>query len=332
MAGIKPLVPDAAPAGIAARTAAVPAVRWIHMELRHLSYSVALAEELHFGRAARRLHVSTPTLSQQIQALEREVGTLLVSRDSHGVTLTSAGKVLLGDAREALKVADRALREARRAGHVNEPAIRLGILHGAPDWLTFQLERVARAALPECRQVLVGGTTADQLALVMSGDIDVALARLPLDKHAVTALPVAEEELGVLMSGQHQLARRAALEPADLADQELIWIHRRFAPGFYDAVLERLHEAGAKLRVSETAVSQAQLPLVLRRNSAAVGLSSERGADPPTLVWRPILGRPLAVTYAVVWREPVRDPAVRELAAALKNTLRRGLLTDDPRS
>jgi DNA-binding transcriptional LysR family regulator len=302
------------------------------MELRHLSYFVALAEELHFGRAARRLHVSTPTLSQQIQALEREIGTLLVSRDSHGVTLTAAGKVLLGEAREALKVADRALREARRAGHVDEPAIRLGILHGAPDWLTFRLEQVARAALPDCRQVLVGGATADQLALVMTGDVDVALARLPLDKQAVTALPIAEEELGVLMSGRHPLVDHAVLDPSDLADRELIWIHRRLAPGFYDDVIERLREAGAELRISETVVSQAQLPLVLRHNKAAISLSSERGADPPALVWRPILGRPLTVTYAVVWQEPVRDHAVRELAAALHSMLRRGLLTDDPQA
>jgi DNA-binding transcriptional LysR family regulator len=298
------------------------------MELRHLSYFVALAEELHFGRAARRLHVSTPTLSQQIQALEREVGTLLVNRDSHGVELTAAGKVLLGEAREALQAADRALREARRAGHAREPAIRLGILHGVPDWLTAQLERMTRAALPECRQVLVGGTTADQLALVMSGEVDVALARLPLeqDKQAVTALPIAEEELGVLMSGQHQLADRTVLDPSDLTGQELIWIHRRLAPGFYDAVIAQLHEAGAEPRISETVVSQVQLPLVLRRSPAAISLSSERGADPPALVWRPIAGRPLVVTYAVVWREPVRDPAVRELGGALTGALRGGPL------
>src|SRR3954447_16162606 len=97
-----------------------------------MRYFVGVAEELHFGRAAERLYISTPTLSQQIEQLEREVGATLLIRHSRGVELTPAGQVFLTRARETIRAPGRALRDARGAAGLDEPVLRLGLLNGIP--------------------------------------------------------------------------------------------------------------------------------------------------------------------------------------------------------
>lgn len=299
------------------------------MELRHLRYFVAVAEELHFGRAAQRLHVSTPTLSQQIQALEREIGTRLFERNSRGVVLTASGKILLGEARSVLQAAETALREARRVGGVEDPAVRLGLLHGAPDWLVRRLESVVRTMLPGWRTVLVGGTSTDQIELLRHGDVDLAMVRLPLtDQNSLTVLPIAREELGILMSGEHPLAGRQVLEPSELIGQELVWIHRRYATGFYDATVEQLRRLVPELRISETSVSQAQVGSVLLRRTTPISLSSRRAARSPDLVWRPIQDHPLSVTFGVIWASPTPNNTIRMLTIALEREMRNGMLAE----
>src|SRR4051812_30642050 len=100
-----------------------------------MRYFVGVAEELHFGRAAERLYISTPTLSQQIKQLEREVGTTLLIRHSRGVELPPAGQVFLARAREPLQAAGMALKDPRRVVGLDEPVLRLGLLNGIPSWV-----------------------------------------------------------------------------------------------------------------------------------------------------------------------------------------------------
>ncbi len=299
------------------------------MELRHLRYFVAVAEELHFGRAAQRLHLSTPTLSQQIQALEREIGTTLFERTGRGVTLTNAGRVLLVKAQTTLRAADTAVRETQHAGGVADPVVRLGLLNGAPDWLTSWLEGLAARALPERRTVFVGGSSADQFTLLERGEIDLAVIRIPADEvDSVAVLPIAEEELGILMSGEHPLAKHDELDPADLSGHELVWFSRRLAPRFHDATIARLRELGGDVRLSDTTVGHAQLRSVLPRLAGAISLSSVRAATPPEVVWRPLAAAPLTARFGAAWRTDVSYPMIRTLEAALRNEIRDGLLQE----
>ncbi|HZD70388.1 MAG TPA: LysR family transcriptional regulator [Actinomycetes bacterium] len=289
------------------------------MELRHLRYFVAVAEELHFGRAAQRLYVSAPTLSQQIQALEREVGTPLFERGSRGVRLTRAGAALLVHARASLLAAQTALREARRAGGVEDPVVRLGLLNGVPEGLPERLERLVAGVLPDRHVVLISSPSSDQVAMLQRGDLDLAVVRLPVElPDGLRMLPIAHEELGVLMSGEHPLAQADVLDPPELAGQELIWFERRLAPGFYDAILGRLRELGAAVRISDTTVAHAQLRSVLPRRPTAVSLGSMRAAQPPELVWRPLRDHPLTATIAALWRAGTGDPGAAGLEAALR--------------
>lgn len=282
-----------------------------------MRYFVVLAEELHFRRAAERLFISTPTLSQQIKVLERELGGPLLLREPR-VELTAAGAVLLRTGKDVLRAMDEAIRETTRASAAGAPVLRLGLLNGVPPWLPTRIENLLAARLPGTRMVFTGGTTADQVRLLDDDEIDVALVRTPVDlPERFAQRPIAREELGVLMSARHPLAGTALLDPADLTGQELILFARESAAGLHDSLLRTLAEQGAQVRLSDSAMGHAQMLAVLPSRPDMIGLSSARAADVPGLAWRPLRGAPLVVTYAAAWRAAVRHPAVAALVAAL---------------
>ncbi|WP_181722068.1 LysR family transcriptional regulator [Nocardia gipuzkoensis] len=223
------------------------------MELRQLRYFVVLAEELHFRRAAQRLFISTPTLSQQIKVLERELGGPLLVREPR-VELTAAGAALLRSGKNVLRAMDEAIRETRRAA-ADAPVLRLGLLNGVPPWLPTRIGGLLTGELPAARMVLTGGTTADQVRMLDDDEVDLALVRTPVhlpDRFAQR--PVAREELGVVMSAGHPLARGMLLDPADLSGLELILFARESAAGLHDWMLRTLTDHGGRVRLSESAI------------------------------------------------------------------------------
>ncbi|MGV9719401.1 LysR family transcriptional regulator [Nocardia beijingensis] len=287
------------------------------MELRQLRYFVVLAEELHFRRAAERLFISTPTLSQQIKVLERELGGPLLVREPR-VELTAAGAVLLRSGRNVLRAMDEAMRETRRAAAAGAPVLRLGLLNGVPPWLPVRIGSLLAGALPGARMVLTGGTTADQVRFLDDDEVDLALVRAPVDlPDRFAQRPVAREELGVVMSQRHPLAGAGPLDPTELSGQELILFARESAAGLHGSLLRTLADHGAAVRLSDSAMGHAQMLAVLPSRPDAIGLSSSRANGLTGLVWRPLIGAPLLVTYAIAWRATVREPAVAALLAAL---------------
>ncbi|MGY1978669.1 LysR substrate-binding domain-containing protein [Nocardia gipuzkoensis] len=291
------------------------------MELRQLRYFVVLAEELHFRRAAQRLFISTPTLSQQIKVLERELGGPLLVREPR-VELTAAGAALLRSGKNVLRAMDEAIRETRRAAAADAPVLRLGLLNGVPPWLPTRIGGLLTGELPGARMVLTGGTTADQVRMLDDDEVDLALVRTPVhlpDRFA--QYPVAREELGVVMSARHPLARGTLLDPADLSGLELILFARESAAGLHDWLLRTLTDHGGRVRLSESAMGHAQMLAVLPSRPDVIGLGSARVDGLPGLVWRPLRGAPLVVAYAIAWRAAVRDPAVAALIAAVTRGL-----------
>lgn len=275
-----------------------------------MRYFVSVAEELHFGKAAERLYISTPTLSQQIKQLEREVGTTLLIRHSRGVELTPAGRVFLARARETIQAAGLALKDTRRAAGLDEPVLRLGLLNGIPGRLPAALEQLATERFPNSTVTLEAGTTTDQLRMLTAGEIDLGLVRTPLTlPPAITSEQLAAEELGVLLTATHPLAARLELTLDDLAGLELIWIPRVAAPEFYDDALGRL---GPGVRISEISMSHSQLRSALLVRRSAISLGSPRAAT-ADIVWRPIAGRPLIARYAAVWRTDSRNPVLQAM-------------------
>ena len=278
-----------------------------------MRYFVGVAEELHFGKAAERLYISTPTLSQQIKQLEREVGATLLIRHSRGVELTPAGQVFLARARETIQAAGLALKDTRRAAGLDEPVLRLGLLNGIPGWLPAALEQLATERFPNSTVTLEASTTTDQVRMLTAGEIDLGLVRTPLTlPPAITCEHLAAEELGVLLTATHPLAARPELTPDDLAGLELIWIPRDSAPQFHDDALRAI---GPGVRLSDISMSHSQLRSALLVRRSAISLGSRRAAT-ADVVWRPIVGRPLVARYAAVWRTDSRNPVLQAMVVS----------------
>ena len=215
------------------------------MELRHLRYFVTVAEELHFGRAARRLHLSQPPLSMQIKALESEVGAMLLARSRRKVELTPAGVVFLREAREILTRVEQAGAAARRAdrGEIGELSIAF-ITIADYNVLPLVLSEF-RARHPGVRLNLREATTDAQLRDLAAQRIDVGFMLAPVQDATLASEPLLREPLIAALAERHPLARkRGALPLASLAEWPFILFPRHMAPGLYDDIVSFCRQTG----------------------------------------------------------------------------------------
>lgn len=220
------------------------------MELRHLRYFVAVAEERHFGRAAARLHMAQPPLSQQIRQLEAELGVELLRRTTRRVDLTEAGSAYLERARAILASVDDAGTLARRvaAGAVGHLAI--GCVGSATYSLLPALSRRLSTELPGVDFSFRGEMLApDQVEALRTGAIDVALLRPPVADLALTVRTLRRDRLVVAVPSDHPLARRRRLRAADLGGVDLIVHSADRRSVMYDVVLGLLREAGVRAHI-----------------------------------------------------------------------------------
>lgn len=197
--------------------APIPRTYRCSVELRTLRYFVAVAEELHFGRAAVRLHMSQPPLSRAIKQLEAEVGALLLSRSSSGVTLTPVGAVLLDEARALLDRADRV--RARVAAAASTATLTIGILGDGTDPGITRLAAVFRRSHPGVDIRVRDTDLTDPTCGLRAGLVDVALTRAPFDDTALTVRELRADPVGAVLRTDDPLARRHEVKSADLADR-----------------------------------------------------------------------------------------------------------------
>ncbi|MEU5090036.1 LysR substrate-binding domain-containing protein [Streptomyces sp. NPDC021356] len=187
------------------------------MELRTLRYFVAVAEELHFGRAAARLHMSQPPLSRAIKRLEAEAGAALFERSSAGVALTAVGAVLLEEARALLEQADRAA--VRVAAAAGAATVTIGILGDSTDPAAARLADTYRRRHPDVEVRVRDTDLTDPTCGLHAGLVDVALTRGPFDGTGLSVRELRADPVGALLRADDPLARRGSLEPAELADR-----------------------------------------------------------------------------------------------------------------
>ncbi|MEU9618166.1 LysR family transcriptional regulator [Streptomyces sp. NPDC088846] len=187
------------------------------MELRTLRYFVAVAEELHFGRAAARLHMSQPPLSRAVKQLETELGAALFDRSSAGVTLTPVGVVLLDEARSLLDQADRV--HVRVAAAAGAATITIGILGDSTDPGATRLAGAYRRRHPHVEVRIRETDLTDPTCGLRAGLVDVALTRGPFDETALTVHELSADPVGALLRADDPLACRDSLKLADLADR-----------------------------------------------------------------------------------------------------------------
>lgn len=195
----------------------------IDLSARMLEQFVVLAEERHFGRAAERLSMSQPPLSQAIQRLERRLGVTLIERSTRSVRLTSAGEAFARDASHLLQAQRAAVERARRIGRGNEGELHLGFVSSLAYGFLPGLLRAAHSRLPGLRLQLHQNSSADLTARVRSGRLDLAFVRGPVaDPSGLDLRPVGSERLAVALPEGHPLADRASLGLADLADEGFV--------------------------------------------------------------------------------------------------------------
>jgi DNA-binding transcriptional LysR family regulator len=224
------------------------------VELRALRYFVTVAEERHFGRAAARLHVAQPAVSQQIARLERELGTRLLDRSPRKVALTDAGTRVLDAARDALAAADRVAVAACLAW--GGTTVRIGTTAG----LTARLERgidALHAQHPEFELVLADLPLGDRLAALRRGELDLALARGRIFRPGLRAFPAWTEPLHAVVSVRHPLARRDIVALRELAGSTLRLPCKTSHPELHDAAISALNAVGVQPLLGRPAGSAA---------------------------------------------------------------------------
>jgi DNA-binding transcriptional LysR family regulator len=218
------------------------------MELRHLRYFQAVAEEKHFGRAAARLHMAQPPLSQQIRQLEDELGVTLLRRTTRRVDLTPAGEAYLVRVRAILQSVDAAGDEAKRIGSGLEGRLVVGCVGSATYSLLPALARALRERLPGVDFAFRGEMLSpDQIAALREGSIDLALLRPsgdPADQTDLTMVTLREEKYVVALPEGHRLAARSRVRMADLRDEDLIVHSGHGRSAMYDAVVGLCRDAG----------------------------------------------------------------------------------------
>jgi len=216
------------------------------MELRHLTYFVAVAEELHFGRAAQRLNISQPPLSQQIRQLEEEIGVRLLNRTKRRVEITPAGEAFLAEARRILSAAEEAVRRTVRADKGEIGSLAVGFIGSANYSVLPPVIREFRRRFPDVELSLTEMNTSTQIEALRAGRIQTGFLRPPpgIEAAGVVVAPVFREPLVVAMSRNHPLQGEAELPLRLLAKEAFIMIPRQRGPGYFDHLIALCQQEG----------------------------------------------------------------------------------------
>lgn len=288
------------------------------MDLRRLRYFVAVAEELHFGRAARRLNISQPPLSVQMRTLEREIGAPLLVRTQRRVELTETGRVLLDEARRLLGQAEAAVIHARRAAEGTVGRLTIGFVSTVDYSILPPLVRRFRHKHPGIALKLVELTGDRQQTLLHSGELDLGLSILPSPAAGLTRRPVLREPLIAAVPANHALAgrRRAALR--SLAAEPFIQFPRELAPGLYDLAIAACQKAGFTPHLAQEAIQmQTILGLVAAGLGVAVVPQCMSKLQRPDVRYLALDARGFEVETVALWHSENRAPALAALIAEL---------------
>jgi DNA-binding transcriptional LysR family regulator len=293
------------------------------VELRYLTAFVAVAEELHFGRAAKRLQMAQPPLSQQIRQLERELGVQLFERNTRSVRLTSAGESFLEPARTVLEDVDAAVRAAKAAGRGEYGRVTVGFAGASSHEALPLLTRAVRAAHPGLELVMRGQTYANEaLAKVADGSLDLGFVRLPITQPGVQARVIEVEELICALPSDHRLAERESIPVEELRDEPFVSFPANAGSTLRDATVKACVSAGFTPRVVQEAPdSYTILALVAAGVGVTLTLTSCKHIQQTGLVYRPLAGEPTKLYAALAWRPDNTSAALRTVLEIAEEAL-----------
>jgi LysR family hca operon transcriptional activator len=297
----------------------------VDVELRHLRYFVAVADELNFTRAAIRLHTSQPSLSQQIRQLEAQVGVALLSRSRHHVALTDAGRVFLRETKDILGRIDHAGRLAKQAATGRAGDLSVGTFPAADVRIFPALRPLVATHLPNVHLILHSKYAVEPVMGLQTGALDVAFMRGPLDVDGLDVIELARERIVVVLPAHHPLTRRTRIPIDVLHDLPCITIERALAPALHDAIAALYRKA----RIRMQAVSSADnvlghLQLVQEGLGFALLPDSVNALLPPGVVVKPLACDPVPeVSIVVAWKRGNGSPLVRAFLDLVRQAVSR---------
>lgn len=294
------------------------------MELRHLRYFVTVAEELHFTRAAERLHIAQPPLSQQIQALEAELGVTLFERTRRSVALTEAGKQFLISARQILADTERAAETARRAARGEVGELRIGIIVSLP--LTRLIPEAIndyRHRYPEVTLQLRDMTTLMQLQAVLDGKLDVGFSRRPEEgvPDGLNVIQLQRDPLCAVIHESHPLADQPTLSLAQLRDEPFILYPSDAGSGIQRQILRLCATHGFIPRVEQEArEATTHIGLVSARLGTAILPYTVSCIHADGVRYIPLSDPGAATTLILTTRQHEASPLVQRFVACVQES------------
>ena len=299
----------------------------IDMELRHLRYFIALAEELHFGRAAARMHITQPPLSRQLKELEKELEVILLARNNKVVKLTEPGRIFLEHARHLEELLDRAIKMTRKAHRGEFGRLAIGYLGGAAFHLLPNVLRHFRDNHPDVELVLHGMITSEQLEALSRGSIDVGIMRptSSLYEYEYKSQLILREPFVVALPMEHRLARRRDIHIRNLAQEKFVMLPATPGGGLYPRILELCLQAKFEPKIVQFATeTRSVVGLVGAGIGISIVPSSVQRMNISNVVYRRLRGVRSYAEMVMVWRKDGETPvvarflrAVREAAASL---------------
>jgi DNA-binding transcriptional LysR family regulator len=283
------------------------------IELRHLRYFIAVAEELHFGRAAERLHIAQPPLSQQIRQLETELGFQLFHRTKRSVKLTEAGQAFLTECQRLFRQLDQAIQTGRQTSRGEVGQLVIGFVSSTAYNVLPDILRTFRAAVPDVKLELHELTTDQQLEWLRENRLDVGLLRPPVEDQAFQLSVIFQEPLVVALPETHPLAAEVEISAQSLASQSFIIFPRTLAPGLYDQIISFCQQAGFSPHVVQEAIQmQTIISLVAAEMGVAIVPLSLQNLQRTGVIYKPFSQETPQAAIALITKKDDASPAVQK--------------------
>ncbi len=281
------------------------------MELRHLKYFCAVAEELHFGKAARRLHIAQPPLSQQIRNLEAELGLQLFVRANRRIQLTDAGIYFLKEAKQILLHAEQAIETARKVDSRKAGCLSIGFVGSVAHIFLPKVFGLFRERFPEVELVLHELDTSEQLKALHDKRIDIGFFYQAHKDERFNFYPIISEPFIVALPKKHPLSRRKTIDIKELYREPFIALTRSSQPLLRDKFIGMCHAAGFSPVIAQEA-SHIQTILSIVASGFGICLLPDhiKNIKRPGVLYRPLSGSLFTIELSIVWRSDNVSPLV----------------------
>ncbi len=288
--------------------------------IRHLWLFLAVAEEQNFGRAAKRLGMSQPPLTEQIQTLEQSLKVKLFERSRRGTKLTPEGAAILPAVKKFAEQLGRLELAVREAASGQRSVLTVGAITSAMVEVLPSLIEKMKATYPDVTISMREIDSVEAVPLLQSGDIDLAFARLEGDLGAgITSIPLREDRLAVALPQFHPYAKRSRIRLASLAGEDFVMFYRRVSPGYFDSLLTACRSAGFSPRiVHEVSSLASQIAFVGCGQGLALIPYAMKKFAPDTVVVRHLTEKISVVTTAVAWKTARENPLLKAAVATLQ--------------